>query len=287
MGARAYRALRKLNATITAVCTHEDAPGDPLWFEPLSRLGRADGVPVEELSTQAARSTPACLGLVETARPDIILSAYFRSLIAPEVLSLAPRGAYNLHGSLLPRYRGRAPVNWVLVNGETETGMTLHHMTARADAGDIVGQVRLAIGPDETAPELQARLDAAAEELVLQWIPRIANGTAPRTAQDLSTGSYYGRRTPEDGRFEWTWPARRIHNLVRAVTRPFPGAFVDGPRGRTTLWRTRCLEDLSGLTLRPGEIQTSSDGQTQYAGTGAGVLEILEATIEDSPHHRT
>jgi len=261
-GSRAYSTLRALGQDVACVITHAPSPGEAVWFEPVADLARSDGVPVLEVSPHSARGNAPYVEAVERVSPEVILSAYFRSLIPPGVLRLAPKGAFNLHGSLLPRYRGRSPVNWVLIHGESETGMTLHHMTSRADAGDIVDQVRLEIGPDETAPELQARLDAAAEEILRRRLPEISSGTAPRRPQDPSRATYFGRRTPEDGRFDWSWPPRRIHNLVRAVTRPFPGAFADGEQGRLRVWRTRV---------------------TGGGADGAGRLEILESQWEPLP----
>lgn len=278
VGSRAYLSLRQLGAEIVAVFTHAESPGEVVWYEPAGKLARADGIPVHELPPANLPAPWPITPTVAALHPEIILSAYFRALLPAEILDLAPRGAYNLHGSLLPRYRGRAPVNWVLVHGENETGMTLHAMTPRADAGDIIGQIPLAIGPDETAPELQARLDDAAAALVTRWLPEIARGTAPRRPQDLSKGSYFGRRTPADGKFEWAWPAQRIHNLVRAVTRPFPGAFVEGPEGQITVWRTR-IPPSAPEGLRPGEVH-SGPGPSGgvLVGTGTVPIEVLDLT---------
>ena len=141
------------------------------------------------------------------------------------MIALAPLGAYNLHGSLLPKYRGRAPVNWMLANGEREAGATLHHMVARADAGDIVAQRAVEITDDDTALTLYRKIVPLGAALIREYHPLIAAGVAPRQAQDLAQGNYFGRRTPADGRIDWRWPARRIFNLVRAVTHPYPGAF--------------------------------------------------------------
>ncbi len=141
------------------------------------------------------------------------------------MIALAPLGAYNLHGSMLPKYRGRAPVNWMLANGEREAGATLHYMVARADAGDIVAQRGIEITDDDTALTLYRKVVPIGADLIRRYHPLIASGQAPRRAQDLQQGSYFGRRRPEDGRIDWQWPARRIFNLVRAVTHPYPGAF--------------------------------------------------------------
>jgi UDP-4-amino-4-deoxy-L-arabinose formyltransferase/UDP-glucuronic acid dehydrogenase (UDP-4-keto-hexauronic acid decarboxylating) len=277
------RTLLEMGESVVAVFTHPDDPGEKIWFDSVPRLAREHGILVHEVpSTSPKKRLPGGPAgyerLVEEARPDMILSASFRALIPRDVLNIPPRGSLNLHPSLLPRYRGRSPVNWVLVNGETETGMSLHHMVEAPDAGDIVGQVRLPIGPDETAPELQRRMDDVAETLLRRLLPQIGAGAAPRIPQDPAQSSYFGRRRPEDGRFEWSWPASRIHDLVRAVTRPYPGAFVLEPAGRLFVWRTRVLRDRSGLSLRPGETVTSSNYPHPVAGTGDGIIEILDSS---------
>ena len=125
------------------------------------------------------------------------------------VLDTAKRGALNMHGSLLPKYRGRVPINWAVINGETETGATLHYMTAKPDAGDIVGQQAVAIGPDETAAHVFRKVTAAAAQVLDRHLPGLIAGTAPRIVQDLKAGAYFGGRKPADGRIDWTLPAAR------------------------------------------------------------------------------
>jgi methionyl-tRNA formyltransferase len=152
-------------------------------------------------------------------------------MLPPAVLGTARLAALNMHGSLLPRYRGRAPVNWAILNGERETGATLHYMVEKPDAGPIVAQESVPIGIDDTALDVSLRLAEAAERLVVRVLPALAAGPPPGTEMDLAQGSYYGGRRPEDGRIDWSWPARRVHDLIRAVAPPFPGAFTDaGPR---------------------------------------------------------
>lgn len=239
---------------------------------------------------------------VRTLRPDLILSASFRTLIPQTLLDVPELGAVNLHPSLLPRYRGRAPLNWVLVHGETETGITLHHMTPDADAGDIIGQERLPIGEDETAPELARRLEAAGCALLRRYLPLLEDGTAPRHPQDAALSTTCGRRRPRDGHFEWSWTRRRIHNLVRAVTRPFPGAFTPHGDGRLFVWKTR-LAGSPPRTLQPGEFLDSAAGppprppsaegsapagpgpstrvgRPTWVGAGDGSLELLDWSYE-------
>lgn len=154
---------------------------------------------------------PLWVERIRALAPDVLFSFYYRNLICDEILGTAAKGAFNLHGSLLPAYRGRAPLNWVLVNGETETGVTLHRMVHRAD-GAIIAQHRVAIDADETALKLHQKLCTVAQSLLRDALPAILNGTFSETAQDESKASTFGRRTPEDGRTDWNQPARQLHN---------------------------------------------------------------------------
>ena len=131
--------------------------------------------------------------------PDYIFSFYYRNLLSEPLLATARKGAFNLHGSLLPRYRGRAPANWVLVNGETETGVTLHRMVKRADAGAIVAQQKVAIERSDTALSLHGKLRTAASDLLRDTLPTLLQGKATETPQDESKATVFGRRTPADG----------------------------------------------------------------------------------------
>ena len=135
-------------------------------------------------------------------------------------------GAFNLHGSLLPAYRGRCPVNWVIINGESQTGVTLHYMIDKPDAGDIVGQKAVAIDLSDTAKTFYDKLCGAAKDLLDELLPLIKSNQIPRRKQNLAEGSYYGGRRPDDGRIDWNKSADEIYNLIRAVTEPYPGAFA-------------------------------------------------------------
>lgn len=210
-------------ANVVAVVTHEDRPGEEIWWRSVAELARQHGLPVHFPKDVNA---PEFVATLRGYAPDVIFSFYFRDLLGPQILALPPHGGLNLHGSLLPKYRGRAPVNWVLVNGETETGVTLHYMVQRADAGDIVAQRRVPIAFEDTARTLYDKIAVAARQVIRETWPLLREGRAPRWPQDLSQGSYFGRRTPEDGRIDWNWPAVRIYNLIRAVTHPYPGAFT-------------------------------------------------------------
>ena len=177
------------------------------------------------------------------------------SALPEEILRLPRLGAYNTHGSLLPKYRGRAPVNWAVLKGETKTGATLHLMTSKPDAGDIVDQEEVEIGPDDTAIVVQRRVTQASVQILERRLEELKAGTAPRRPQEESAATTFGRRRPEDGRIDWTRSALEVHNLVRAVTHPYPGAFTDIFGGKTFLWQTR-LPHLGAHDNFPGQIRT-------------------------------
>jgi UDP-4-amino-4-deoxy-L-arabinose formyltransferase/UDP-glucuronic acid dehydrogenase (UDP-4-keto-hexauronic acid decarboxylating) len=266
-GARVLEALLARGEPVVAVVTHPDDPAEGGWFESVASIANDHGLPV---LTPPSPNAPEVVEALRALRPDVILSVWYRRLLGPALLGLPRIAAVNLHGSLLPAYRGRAPLNWVLVNGETRTGVTLHHMTAEADAGDIVAQAVIDIDPDDSALTLYTRMVKVGVDLLLEWYPAVVAGAAPRRAQDAARASVFGRRRPEDGRVEWAWPARRIANMIRAVTHPFPGAFVgDGP-ARLHLWAGAALEGAAAVP--PGTLLEVRRGQGISVATGEGVM---------------
>ena len=229
VGVRCLSVLLAHGVDVAYVFTHADDPNENIWFGNVEALARAHGLPV---SIVGAANDPLIIESMEQAKPDFLFSFYYRFMLPPAVLALAKRGAYNMHGSLLPKYRGRVPINWAIIHGERETGATLHEMTPKPDAGHIVDQQAVPILPNDTALDVFRKATVAAEMVLDRSLPALLNGTATLKPQDLSQGSYYGGRKPEDGRIDWTQPATRIHNLVRAVAPPYPGAFctVGGKR---------------------------------------------------------
>ncbi len=183
-----------------------------------------------------------------------------------------------MHGSLLPRYRGRAPVNWAVLFGERETGATLHYMTEKPDAGDIVAQTAVPILPDDTAREVFDKVTLAAEMTLDRALPALIAGTAPRLPQDLAQGSYFGGRTPADGTIDWNRDAATIHNLVRAVAPPYPGALTTvGGHGARVL-RTRVADPATSRTLAPA--LEARDGRLLAHCGGGGTLHVLSLEID-------
>ena len=246
VGHACLKALLERGDNVVALFTHEDAADERLWFQSCARLARERGVPVHTMDPK----DPEMERIIRSLAPDLIFSFYYRKMIPERILAHARLGAYNMHGSLLPGYRGRAPLNWAIINGESETGVTLHVMVKEADAGDIIDREAVAIAPEETAGEVAKRIPAAAVRLLMRQIDGLKAGTAERHVQDHSKASYFGIRRPEDGRIDWRQPAGRIHNLIRAVAPPFPGAFTYAKGRKLMIWSAR----LAGGVGRPGEI---------------------------------
>jgi methionyl-tRNA formyltransferase len=262
-----------------AVVTHRDDPAETLWFGSVAELAGAHGIPVQ---TPEDPNVPAFVEEVRRLRPDLLFSFYYRRLLSPAILAVPPLGAINLHGSLLPKYRGRAPVNWVLVRGETTSGVTLHYMDARADHGDIIAQRAVPITIEDTALTLSRKLTAAARSLLAETYPRIVAGKAPRIPQDDGAATTFGRRTPADGRIDWSRSAWQIYNLIRAVTRPFPGAFTFWGDRKLLLWSAQPPGGRA-CEAPPGTILGAGEGGALEVATGDGILEVTGMQAEGGP----
>src|SRR5215472_15573318 len=198
--------------------------------------------------------------------PDVMVIWSYSMILPKSVIDVPRRGCVNLHGGLLPHYRGPHVMQWAIINGETETGVTLHYVDAGIDTGPVIAEERFPIEPEDDAFVVRGKLREAGTRLLRAWWPAIAAGTAPRAPQDESRAKYYPLRTPEDGRVDWTAPAATIHNLVRALAPPWPGAF------------TRLAGE--SASARPG-IVGSVDGRGARVGTGRGDLLIVNAEIGD------
>jgi methionyl-tRNA formyltransferase len=238
VGDRCLRVLHAGGVDVTLVVTHRDHAGETLWFERVRDTAAELGLPSVYGEDQDERSLAT---LVRQARPDIVFSFYYRAMLPAALLEIAPLGAFNMHGSLLPKYRGRAPTNWAVLHGETETGATLHAMVAKPDAGAIVDQLAVPILPDDTGRQVFDKVTVAAETVLWRSLPALLDGTAQLHPNDLSAGSYFGGRTPEDGRIDWSLSAASIYNLIRAVASPYPGAFTELGGHRVVIAQARLL----------------------------------------------
>jgi methionyl-tRNA formyltransferase len=235
VGVRCLSVLLAHGVEVRLVVTHENSPTETIWFDSVERLARLHDL---DVAKPADPNVPAFVDRLAALRPDFLFSFYYRHMLGPPLLELASRGALNLHGSLLPKYRGRVPVNWAIIKGERETGATLHYMVEKPDAGAIVAQQAVPILPEDTALEVFGKVTVAAEMVLDRILPDLLAGRAPSIAQDLARGSYFGGRRPEDGRIDWSRSAREIHDLVRAVAPPYPGAFTEVEGRAVRLLRT-------------------------------------------------
>ncbi|WP_395825013.1 formyltransferase [Collimonas sp.] len=222
VGVRCLKVLLARGFDIALVVTHEDNPQETIWFESVSSLCRQRGIP---FIAPADPATPELQAQVAALQPDFIFSFYYRHMLPVALLAQARHGAFNMHGSLLPKYRGRVPINWAVLHGETTTGATLHEMAAKPDAGAIVAQTAVPILPDDTAYEVFGKVVVAAEQTLWNVLPAMLAGKTPKLPNDLSQGSYFGGRKPADGEIDWNQPAQRVYNLFRAVAPPYPGAW--------------------------------------------------------------
>lgn len=248
VGDRCLRVLAARGIEVALVVTHRDHPGETVWFDRVADTAAELGMPFaydDDSDWHAA---------VERVRADVMFSFYFRSMLPMSLLGLASRGAFNMHGSLLPQFRGRAPTNWAVLMGASETGATLHEMVAKADAGRIVDQQSVPILPDDTARQVFDKVTVAAEIVLWRSLPAIVAGEIRWQPNDLARGSYFGGRRPEDGRIDWSRPMTEVYNLIRAVAPPYPGAFteVDGMRLIVAKARPAPIGDTMQATLAPG-----------------------------------
>lgn len=251
IGCAGIKALIKNGFEISAVFTHKDNPSENIWFDSVAKLAASENIPV--LAPDNINH-PMWAKKIKDMKPDFIFSFYYRDMVKKEILEIPKKGALNLHGSLLPAYRGRCPINWVLVNGEKETGVTLHYMTERPDDGDIVAQQKLTIADSDNAKALHEKCTAAASAMLDEVLPKLVKGTATRKKQDAKKASYFGGRKPEDGEIDWSKSAKEVRNLVRAVANPFPGAFSFAGDRKCIFWEVSEVKAKTAKKVEAGKI---------------------------------
>ncbi len=270
MGCAAIGEILRAGFEISAVFTHRDREEENIWFDSVAEFAGSRGIPVYAPENI---NHPVWINRIRALEPEFIFSIYYRDIIKPEILDIPRHGAINLHGSLLPKYRGRVPINWAIINGEHETGVTLHYMTPRPDAGDIIDQEKVTISDDDTAKTLFLKAVNAAGIMLRRALPLLAEGKAARIPQNEAEATTFGRRTPADGEIDWSRPAREIRNLVRAVTRPYPGAFSFLGDRKCLFWSVKEVPGVAGVA--PGTV-ISSDPLIIACGEGAVEVEFAE-----------
>jgi UDP-4-amino-4-deoxy-L-arabinose formyltransferase / UDP-glucuronic acid dehydrogenase (UDP-4-keto-hexauronic acid decarboxylating) len=280
IGCAGLEFLKEAGAEITAVFTHEDDPGETLWFGSVARCAKEFGLRVY---APAQINDPEWVQMIRACEPEILFSFYYRKLFSARILEIPTRGCYNLHGSLLPRFRGRSPTNWAILLGEKRTGVTLHEMVVRADAGVIVGQKEVEISEDDDARAVLMKQVEATRALLAEVYPLLVQGRAPAIVQDESLVTKFGGRRPEDGEIHWQQSAESIHNLVRAVAYPWPGAFSMLRGQKCSIWRTRRYRGSLPASLpAPGTVIGATE-QGVLVACGAGCIEVLRAQVRPAP----
>ncbi len=271
-----YRCLSVLLAhgvKVPLVVTHRDNPKENIWFASVAELAALHDIPVIMPDNP---NTPDVVEQIRALQPDFFFSFYYREMLKRELLDIPKLGALNMHGSLLPKYRGRVPVNWAIIKGETSTGATLHYMTEKPDNGDIVSQQAVPILPNDTALEVFQKVTVAAEMALDACLPDLLMDRAHALPQDLSKGAYFGGRKPEDGVIDWLQDVHSIHNLVRAVAPPYPGAttrLMGKPMRILQTLVTRCAASgaMPAFYVKEGKA---------YAICGSGVLRVVSFELD-------
>lgn len=273
VGCRCLSVLLAHGVDVALVVTHRDNPKETIWFDSVAELAALHGIPT---ITPDNPNTPEVIAQIRALQPDFFFSFYYREMLKRELLEIPKHGALNMHGSLLPKYRGRVPVNWAIIHGETETGATLHYMTEKPDNGDIVAQQAVPILPDDTALQVFQKVTVAAEMALNVCLPDLLAGRAQAVKQDLSKGGYFGGRKAEDGVIDWLQSAQAIHNLVRAVAPPYPGATTQ-LMGKSM----RILQTLVTGCSASGEkpVFYVKEGKA-YAICGQGVLRVVRFELD-------
>ena len=273
VGVRCLSVLIDAGVDIALLVTHQDAPGDLIWFDSVAELAARYNIPT---ITPDDPNTPEIIAQISALAPDFIFSFYYKLMIKAPVLAIPKQGALNLHGSLLPAYRGRVPVNWAIIHGETETGATLHYMTEKPDAGAIVEQITVPILGDDTAGDVFRKVTCAAEVTLHRALPALIAGTAVAKPQDLTQGGYFGGRRPEHGKIDWALTANEIHNLIRAVAPPYPGAYSTLLGKPLCVLRSRVIDQKANNNAKSVFFCDNNGCYVHCSGGGTLQLLVLE-----------
>ncbi|MFI6708996.1 methionyl-tRNA formyltransferase [Nonomuraea sp. NPDC050478] len=265
-GHRTLQALLGSGHDVALVVTHPKSEHayEKIWDDSVAGLAAEHGVPV----LLRARPDDELVTALKEAEPDIIVANNWRTWIPPEIFRLPRHGTLNVHDSLLPAYAGFSPLIWALINGEEEVGVTAHLMDEELDAGDILLQRAVPVGPSDTATDLFHRTVALIEPIVRDALTLIDTGRAVPVPQDRSRASFFHKRSPEDSRIDWTWPAEDIERLVRAQSDPYPNAFTFYRGERVRVLKASVSEGVYGGT--PGRVFIrEGDGVVIVAGADA------------------
>lgn len=274
-------ALHDAGHTIIGVFTQPDRPsgrGNRLTPPPAKIAAEGIGAPVYQF--ERVRRKEGVQAMRELA-PDIVVTAAYGQILPKSILDIPPRGVVNVHASLLPKYRGAAPINRCIAAGETVTGITTMYTDVGVDTGDMILAREIPIGPEEDAGELSERLAQLGAEVIVETLKAIEEGTAPRIPQDEALASHQPMLSREDGRIDWNMPAKRVNDHIRGMT-PWPAAFTDTPAGVWKIWKAEAVEGDG----RPGEILQADAKAGLTVACGEGALRIHMIQPSGKPRMR-
>jgi methionyl-tRNA formyltransferase len=277
----AIPALRRLRDAVelVAVMTQPDRPsgrGRRVTLPPVAQVARQLGIRV----LQPARlKDPATIETIRELKPDIIITVAYGKIIPSVLLTLPRLGCINVHPSLLPKYRGASPIQAAIADGQRETGVTIMYQSETLDAGDIILQRRVPIDPDDTAHTLEAKLAEAGAQALLEALPLVAAGTAPRIPQDESLATYVGKLTKGDGQLDWSKPAHALGLFIRAMD-PWPSAYTRHRGKLLKIWQGIPLDHPAARTAHPGTVVDVRRGEGFVVAAGEGALLVTEVQLE-------
>jgi methionyl-tRNA formyltransferase len=274
IGPAAVRAVAQSGHALIGVMLPSNRTGNDV--EKMARHAGRRGVPV--LRQPPRRRIDEILPAVRRLAPDLMLIWSYSMILPTELIAVPRLGAVNLHGGLLPEYRGGHVMQWAIINGEAETGATLHYVDAGVDTGSVIAESRFPIEPDDDAASVRQKLITHGEDLLAQWLPIVSRARAPGTPQDLSRARYHRLRTPEDGAIDWNQPAPQIVNLVRALVPPWPGAYTSFGARRVVVRKARIVPG-GGVPGRPGDIVGATPDGPLIA-TASGPVCLLELEVD-------
>jgi methionyl-tRNA formyltransferase len=275
-GVACLRALIENGESIVGAVVHP-GQGAPAQEETVRTLARRHQIPT--IDPERINAMESMKGLLAW-KPDLMVLAGYNQILQSPVINVAPLGCINLHGGKLPDYRGTAPLNWAIINGETRIGLSIIFVDEGIDTGDIIAEAEFQISIHETIREAVDRTLQIFPEMLLAVVKEIKSGCVMRVRQNPSGGTYYTRRYPRDGIIRWSsMSAFQVHNLVRALTRPYPGAFTFLNGKKVLIWRTSLLEeDIRGV---PGRVAFLREEGTVVIAGDKGLM-VHEIQVEDN-----
>ncbi len=280
VGVHALDALRR-SCDVAAVVAHPPDVEDGVRYKSVYDFAAHRDIPVKRLRPTDAEFN----SFIHDAKPDLIWLTDYRYIIPIDCLSIARLGAINLHPSLLPEYRGRAPLNWAVINGESRLGLTAHFVSETVDAGDIVMQRAYNLRPDEDVGDALMKLYPLYETVTAEVIAAFINDTVRRTPQPTGHHKVYPARKPDDGWIDWRKSASQIHNLIRGVARPYPGALGFVGEKRVTIWK--CSIRSICKDASPGTVLSITDDNTFEVACGDGALIVTDYSIDSGRNLET